>query len=459
MISRRVYKWFEDFDLSRKLQEAVKEAHFDKPTELQRNVIPAALEGKDVIFEARSGMGKSACFAIPFLQHWLRNRDEKAIILTPDAQSAQQLKKVISKLAPTLKAKILSFVGEDDYFFPEFHRKCPIVILELSVGERFFRREQDYIAATKMLGLDQFDKLIEKEDVLSELVSQLSSSRQTLISVESLSEDVIEKARWYCNAGNLEKVQVARPDLNWVGKEVVLQYALVADDNERFKRFVKILDENADKITLVLTDSDRISEYLVDRLKSEAKVSAKLFAYTMPIDEKQKVVQQIIDVGRGIMIGCDAAFNGVSVPVVEHLISWTLPSHLENFWRRIDRFLGGKSLQVTALVDKARAGAIKILERRLERPMKNISPEKSDLNGDDTSQLPTRNGNENNRNERNSKENQQAYNKSEGEKLIPKRFYQPVFAKEEEVKRYTEDGKIRKSLGNKFVPARKKKLY
>ena len=94
-MEHKTYYKFEDFDMTRKLHEAIIDSRLERPTELQLQVIPPALEDSDVLFEARSGMGKSACFAIPFLQHWLRNRTRKAMIITPTSDSVQQLGRVI----------------------------------------------------------------------------------------------------------------------------------------------------------------------------------------------------------------------------------------------------------------------------------------------------------------------------------------------------------------------------
>jgi len=148
---------FEDFELSRKLQEAISSARLEKPTELQKQVIPPALDGCDVIFEARSGMGKSACFGIPFLQNWLRNRNQKGMIVTATADGVRQMGKVISRLCPALKTKVLKFTAKDDFFYPDLLARSPMAILELAVVERFIKREKEFASSVKMLGIDDFE--------------------------------------------------------------------------------------------------------------------------------------------------------------------------------------------------------------------------------------------------------------------------------------------------------------
>jgi ATP-dependent RNA helicase UAP56/SUB2 len=59
---------FSDFLLKAELIRAISEAGFEHPSEVQVNGIPRALEGKDIICQAKSGMGKTAVFVLAILQ-------------------------------------------------------------------------------------------------------------------------------------------------------------------------------------------------------------------------------------------------------------------------------------------------------------------------------------------------------------------------------------------------------
>ena len=283
-MEHKSYHRFEDFELSRKLQEAVMDARLERPTELQLEVIPQALEEKDVIFEARSGMGKSACFAIPFLQHWLRDRNRKGLIITPTADSVQQLGKVIGRLCPSLKAKVLKFTTRDDYFYPEFHAKCPMVILEYGVAERFIKREKEFMASVHSLGLDEIDTLMQKGQGLDELVQSINADRQTLICANELTEAVIEKGRWFCDPNKMVKIQLFRPEANWDKEQIQLRYLIVNEGN-RAEQVVKLLKENSDKIVMIVTDADRLSREIVEMLAAN-EITGQVLAYSMQLDEK-----------------------------------------------------------------------------------------------------------------------------------------------------------------------------
>jgi ATP-dependent RNA helicase RhlE len=58
---------FEQFKLNRQLLDAVAEAGFTIPTEIQKKSIPVILGGQEVIGIAQTGTGKTAAYLLPIL--------------------------------------------------------------------------------------------------------------------------------------------------------------------------------------------------------------------------------------------------------------------------------------------------------------------------------------------------------------------------------------------------------
>jgi ATP-dependent RNA helicase UAP56/SUB2 len=58
--------WNELF-LKDELKRAIRECGFEHPSEVQVNTIPQALQGQDILCQAKSGMGKTAVFVISIL--------------------------------------------------------------------------------------------------------------------------------------------------------------------------------------------------------------------------------------------------------------------------------------------------------------------------------------------------------------------------------------------------------
>ena len=89
-----------DFDmlgLSPTLQAAVKAAGYDTPTPIQKQAIPLALEGHDIMGLAQTGTGKTAAFGLPLVEHLMKMEGRpqpkcvKALVLAPTRELVNQI--------------------------------------------------------------------------------------------------------------------------------------------------------------------------------------------------------------------------------------------------------------------------------------------------------------------------------------------------------------------------------
>ena len=89
---------FLSYALSQEIVRALELLGYHEPTEIQREVIPAVLEGKNVVARSRTGTGKTAAFALPILQRLcaqplgLGKRPIRALVLTPTRELAIQIR-------------------------------------------------------------------------------------------------------------------------------------------------------------------------------------------------------------------------------------------------------------------------------------------------------------------------------------------------------------------------------
>src|SRR5262249_6530285 len=87
-------------DLSPAMLTALKQARYTQPTPIQAAFIPKALDGLDVIGQAKTGTGKTAAFGIPLIEMLeARTRGPQAIILAPTREPVQQIVIELQKLA------------------------------------------------------------------------------------------------------------------------------------------------------------------------------------------------------------------------------------------------------------------------------------------------------------------------------------------------------------------------
>ena len=105
---------FDELDLSAVMKRALKKANYQRPSPIQASLIPLALDGEDVIGQARTGTGKTAAFSIPILEQLdslERCRDPQAIVIVPTRELADQVAKEASRLAHGLTTEIAVLAG------------------------------------------------------------------------------------------------------------------------------------------------------------------------------------------------------------------------------------------------------------------------------------------------------------------------------------------------------------
>lgn len=85
------------------LCEACLELKWKVPSKIQREAIPVALKGNDIIGLAETGSGKTAAFALPILQALLESPQRYfALILTPTRELAFQISEQFEALGESI---------------------------------------------------------------------------------------------------------------------------------------------------------------------------------------------------------------------------------------------------------------------------------------------------------------------------------------------------------------------
>lgn len=112
--------------IDRRLARAITDLSWESPTLVQRAAIPVALKGRDVLIQARTGSGKTGCYAIPMLQAILRVKEKAfrskreasgvlGVVLAPTRELVAQARRHLVSLIAYCREEVsvLALVGED----------------------------------------------------------------------------------------------------------------------------------------------------------------------------------------------------------------------------------------------------------------------------------------------------------------------------------------------------------
>ena len=177
---------FSVFHLDRNLLRGIKELGFTRPTPIQNDAIPPALDGRDVLACASTGSGKTAAFLLPIL-HRLLNKPRgktRALVLTPTRELASQIVEQLNALAvhtPVTAWPVIGGVGMG----PQEHAfRSGMDVLVATPGRLLDHLRSPYakLDSIEYLVLDEADRMLDMGFLpdIQRILRHIPAKRQTL---------------------------------------------------------------------------------------------------------------------------------------------------------------------------------------------------------------------------------------------------------------------------------------
>src|SRR5436190_13604446 len=169
------------------LERALKELGFRRPTQIQSDAIPPALEGRDLLATAMTGSGKTAAFLLPILHALIRRPrgTTRALVLTPTRELAAQVLADINDLATHTAITAASVYGGVGMGPQEhaFRRGVDIIVGTPGRLLDHFRMPYAKLAGLEFLVLDEADRMLDMGFLpdIRRILRHIPTHRQTLL--------------------------------------------------------------------------------------------------------------------------------------------------------------------------------------------------------------------------------------------------------------------------------------
>lgn len=196
---------FNELQLSKAMQRNLSELGYQEPTPVQAETIPLALEGRDVIAMAKTGSGKTAAFGIGLIEQLrVRHFACQGLVLCPTRELADQVAKSLRQLARARhNVKVLTLCG-GVAIGPQIGSLAHGVHLVVGTPGRVqdhLRKGTLSLDHLRTLVLDEADRMLDMgfREVISDIVEQTPSSRQTLMFSATWPKDIRQLSAQYQN--------------------------------------------------------------------------------------------------------------------------------------------------------------------------------------------------------------------------------------------------------------------
>ncbi|KAG5518857.1 hypothetical protein PMAC_002388 [Pneumocystis sp. 'macacae'] len=353
--SSPIDKSFKDLGLIDELCNVCKTLKFEEPTPIQKEAIPWAIQGRDIIGLAQTGSGKTAAFALPIIQAlWKKPNPLFACIIAPTRELAYQISEQFSAFGGDLGLKSVVIVGGMDMVSQAIALNKKPHIIVCTPG-----RLQDHLENTKgfslrtikYLVLDEADKLLDMNfgPIIEKILKVIPRERNTYLFSATMTSKVEKLQR----ASLTNPVRIA-VSTKYSTVSTLLQSYLFFPFKYKDTYFVFLINELIGQSIITFTRTCNDTQRLTILLR-RLGFSAICLHGQMSQSSRLGALNKFKSGSFNILLATDVASRGLDIPLVDCVINYDIPTDSKTYIHRVGRTARagrpGKSLSLVTQYD------------------------------------------------------------------------------------------------------------
>lgn len=377
---------FSDFPLSKKTLRGLLEAQYRQPTEIQRQTVGFALQGKDVLGAAKTGSGKTLAFLIPVLECLYRNQWTAmdglgALIISPTRELAYQTFEVLRKVGKNHEFSAGLVIGGKDLKDEslKIHRTNIVICTPGRLLQHMDENSSFHASDLHMLVLDEADRILDMgfADTLNAIVENLPKTRQTLLFSATQTKSVKDLAR----------LSLKNPEYVWVHEQAKFstpatleQSYVVCELHEKVNMLFSFLRSHLQKKTIVFFACCKEVQYLF-RVFCRLRPGISILALhgKQPQMKRVEVYNDFVRKKAAVLFATDIAARGLDFPAVNWVLQFDCPEDANTYIHRVGRTArykeGGEALLIL-LPSEEKSMIAQLQEKKVPVNKIQVNPEK-----------------------------------------------------------------------------------
>lgn len=327
---------FDNYKLSDEIKQAVGILNYKKPTCVQHQVIPAVLDGKDIIVKSQTGSGKTAAFAIPICQmcDWEENKPQ-ALVVTPTRELAIQVKEDVFNIGRFKRLKVAAIVGKSPFYNQEREIRQKTHIVVGTPGRIIDHLERNTLDTSKIkyLVLDEADEMLDMGFIeqIETIINSLPKERVTVLLSATMPKDIQVLCEKYMRQPIYVEIEDRNPAIERIHQE---RYTVDQREKMHLLRDITIV-ENPDSC-IIFCNTKQMVDQVYSKLADLNYACEKIHGGM----EQRDRLRAINDFRQGCfryLIATDVAARGIDIDDISLVINYDIPRDSESYVHRIGR--------------------------------------------------------------------------------------------------------------------------
>ena len=366
---------FSSLQLHPSLQKGLKELGFARPTPIQAEAIPPALEGRDVLACAMTGSGKTYAFLLPILHHLMEKPrgTTRALVITPTRELAAQIVESLNDVTvhtPLTGAAVFGGVGMGPQEHA-FRSGADVIVATPGRLLDHFRMPYAKLEHLEYLVLDEADRMLDM-GFLPEIKKVLrhlpQKKRQTLFfsatmpaPIAALTKDLLT------NPFTLNLQRQAAPAVG------ITQAVYPVSQDLKSALLVALLKRGDMPQALVFTRTKHRANRLASQLVS-AGIKAERIHGNRSQAQRTQALAGFKDGAYQVLVATDIAARGIDVEALGHVVNFDVPLASEDYIHRVGRTARAEATgEAFTFVSPEEEGDLKQIERAIKKALPRVT--------------------------------------------------------------------------------------
>ena len=327
---------FSNLGLKDTLLKSIEELGFEKPSQIQAEAIPVAIQGYDLIGQAQTGTGKTAAFGCGIMNSISKKDALSAIILAPTRELAIQVNDELKRLSKYDDLSILPVYGGDPISnqIRALKRNVNIVVGTPGRVLDHIKRGTIKLDTVRFLVLDEADEMLNMGfiDDLEDIIKQLPKERQTLLFSATMPDAIKKLAKRYMKP---DAKHIAIKKTSMTVSKISQNFFEVSHKN-RFEALCRVLDYDTPSSAIIFCKTKKGVDELVEGMQSRGYIVEGMHG-DMSQAHRLRTLKKFKEGSLNFLIATDVAARGIDVEGITHVINYDLPQDVESYVHRIGR--------------------------------------------------------------------------------------------------------------------------
>lgn len=340
-----------EFKLNKQLLDAIADAGFAAPTEIQEKCLPLIAGGQQVIGIAQTGTGKTAAYLLPLLLklRYAQGADARALILVPTKELVVQVAehtRALTKYTDLRVAEIYGGVGPKTQI-EKIQAGLDLLIATPGRFLELYLRNELPVKQIKVLVLDEADKMMDMGFMpqLRKIFEVIPPKRQNILFSATFPQKVERLAAEFLDFP--VRIEVTPQATVAVKVEQELYHVPNALTKINFLEYLLADKENFNRV-MIFTRTKEVADNVFRFLERKKLGPARVVHSNKGQNSRINAMNEFKEGKLRILVSTDVASRGIDVTNVSHVINFDVPIVYEDYVHRTGRtgraFQEGKAI-------------------------------------------------------------------------------------------------------------------